>query len=113
MANGAVRGIVIFGASGWKDGCGRSLETQYSVMTAAAEEMAFAYVFRGKRLLFGTELGYEVPFTRGAMLRRVSRDRLFQAKSRIYVSAILRRWRACKYDVNEVNFDHLKQRSIQ
>ena len=44
MANGAVRGIVICGASGRKDGCGRSFEAQYSVMMSAAEEMAFACV---------------------------------------------------------------------
>ncbi len=57
MANGAIRGVVIFGALGWKDGCGRSFETQYSVITATAEGMAFAYVLRGKILLYGS--GFE------------------------------------------------------
>ena len=67
MANGAVRGIVIFGASGRKDGCGRSVEVQYSVMASAAEDMAFAYAFRGKTLLFGREL----PFVREVILREI------------------------------------------
>ena len=53
MGNGAVRGIVIFGASGRKDGFGRPFEVQYSVMRSAAEEMAFAYVLRGETLLLG------------------------------------------------------------
>lgn len=35
---------MIVDASGRKDGCGRSFEMQYSVITSAAEEMAFACV---------------------------------------------------------------------
>lgn len=48
IANGAVKEIVTFEASGRKDGCGRRLEMQYSVIVSAAEEMAFAYALRGE-----------------------------------------------------------------